>query len=528
MSVQVKILYGRDYDRCKTSSISANSLKDLDLAMLSDIVWDTVGSYYRDGRDAKSLRMQYRDDEGTFVTITDENDVQDAVRSCKPVLQGDYEMVRLCLRVDDAWTPLGIKDTKPVEKPREKRPTISCDARKRLFDHDQKKETKCSYDESPLAESPYQRYVKKLNDDIEAKKSELYELESKEQEVQMKIQRVKSNPSDGNLCRKCHMRLGHTARLCEYEKCSSVFSCGEEKFHHGEIDSRATRNSIKKIKEDIAKLEKDLKLKEEQSKKLSESLSKKIENALMKENGSHYIDGGVKKWTLLRKHVYIIEEHCKKHFGGRIPPKHKLSDILEVALDQNDDLDENITDFNMSQVKTKRTNPAKVILQDQGISFPDPSDQCTFTSHSSSVYRCAPSNRQEETEQLNMVLKHSLLESNSSAQQEQQSLFTPPANVMIPVYPNPTPYNVNNSTPAYTFPNDYYANRNRYFHRPDFNLYPPTVQQPVFHQSDAYHAHYSSLAVGSSETIAAPNTISAPDDIRQKFNQQTPGMQHFR
>ena len=71
-----------------------------------------------------------------------------------------------------------------------------------------------------------------------------------------------------------------------------------------------------------------------------------------------------------------------------------------------------------------------------------------------------------------MVLKHSLLESNSSAQQEQQSLFTPPANVMIPVYPNPTPYNVNNSAPAYTFPNDYYANRNRYFHPPDFNLYP--------------------------------------------------------
>ena len=44
--------------------------------MLSDIVWDPVGSYYRDGRDAKSSRIQYRDDEGTFVTITDENDVR--------------------------------------------------------------------------------------------------------------------------------------------------------------------------------------------------------------------------------------------------------------------------------------------------------------------------------------------------------------------------------------------------------------------------------------------------------------------
>ena len=117
---------------------------------------------------------------------------------------------------------------------------------------------------------------KKMKDDIEAKKSKLYELENKEQEVQRKILRVKSDPSDGNLCRKCHMRFGHTARLCKYEKCSSVFSCGEEKYHHGEIDSRGTRNSIKKIKDDIAKLETGLKLKEGQSKKLSESLSNKI------------------------------------------------------------------------------------------------------------------------------------------------------------------------------------------------------------------------------------------------------------
>ena len=127
------------------------------------------------------------------------------------------------LRVDDAWTPLGMKDTKPVNKPRVKHPEISCDARKGLFDHDQRKEM-CSSDESSVGKSPYLRYVKKMKDDIEAKKSELYELENKEQEVQRKLQRVKSVPSDGNLCRNCHMRLGHTARLCEYERCSSVFS----------------------------------------------------------------------------------------------------------------------------------------------------------------------------------------------------------------------------------------------------------------------------------------------------------------
>lgn len=84
------------------------------------------------------------------------------------------------------------------------------------------------------------------------------ELESNEQEMQQKLLRVKSNPNDGNLCRNCHMRLGHTARSCEYEKCESVFSCGEEKLHPGKIDSRSMRCSIKKKKATISKLEREL------------------------------------------------------------------------------------------------------------------------------------------------------------------------------------------------------------------------------------------------------------------------------
>ncbi len=58
------------------------------------------------------------------------------------------------------------------------------------------------------------------------------------------------------------MRLGHTARNCEYENCISVFRCGEEKLHPGEIDSRGTRLTIQKLKADIAKLERDRDFKE--------------------------------------------------------------------------------------------------------------------------------------------------------------------------------------------------------------------------------------------------------------------------
>ena len=111
----------------------------------------------------------------------------------------------------------------------------------------------------------FQRYVNKVNSEIAQKKDELFELERNEQEIQRKLLQVKSNPNDGNLCRACHMRLGHDARHCKYEKCASVYHCGEEKFHPGEIGNRGLRCSIKRLKGDISKLEKDLSLKQKAS-----------------------------------------------------------------------------------------------------------------------------------------------------------------------------------------------------------------------------------------------------------------------
>ena len=58
--------------------------------------------------------------------------------------------------------------------------------------------------EQGVVETPFRRYVKKTKLNIE-KKKKLYELKMKEQETQRKLLRVKSNPSDGNLWRSCHL-----------------------------------------------------------------------------------------------------------------------------------------------------------------------------------------------------------------------------------------------------------------------------------------------------------------------------------
>ena len=69
-------------------------------------------------------------------------------------------------------------------------------------------------------------------------------LREKEKDISERINRVKSNQMDGSICRNCHLPLGHTARTCDLDKCSSVFKCGEEKFHCGETNTREIRSQI--------------------------------------------------------------------------------------------------------------------------------------------------------------------------------------------------------------------------------------------------------------------------------------------
>ncbi len=231
------------------------------------------------------------------------------------------------------------------------------------------------------------------------------------------------------------MRLGHTAQNCEYDKCILVFRCGEEKLHPGEIDSPGTRLTIQKLKADIAKLERDRDLKEVVSKKLLESLTKQVETSLLQENANLYMVNGSKNWSLLRKHVFIVEKYCKEHFSGKIPAKHNLSDILSLALEgttMSGDPAKNVA--HQTQVKSKRGNPTKGLLETHGISFPNPSNASSAQSTESSLNlleRFKPFTKEEKQAQLDIALRQSVLETNTSQQSHQESL--------APVHPYPWP-----------------------------------------------------------------------------------------
>lgn len=160
--------------------------------------------------------------------------------------------------------------------------------------------------------TPIQRYISNSKAQLEEKRKARQELIIKEQHVQERIRRVKSNSSEGTMCGNCHMRLKHTARTCKFERCDSVYKCGEEKLHTKELSElKQFRQSINKLDSDILQLTKDIENKTAAVEKVQNSTTVKIENDLQVA-GDMYTEKGLRNWPLLRKHVFAIETYCKK------------------------------------------------------------------------------------------------------------------------------------------------------------------------------------------------------------------------
>ena len=155
-------------------------------------------------------------------------------------------------------------------------------------------------------------------------------------------------------------------------------------------------------------------------------MAKQVEISLLQENAHLYMVNGNKNWSLLRKHVFIIEKYCKDHFSGKIPAKHNISDILSVALEGTSRLgDPTQSAVEQTRVKFNRGNPARNVLETHGISFPDPNNASSAQSAESSsnfLNRCKPITKEEERAQLDIALRQSVVETNTPLQFHHESL----------------------------------------------------------------------------------------------------------
>ena len=225
-------------------------------------------------------------------------------------------------------------------------------------------------------QTPLERFLSKTEEQINKKQEIIERLQNKENEILAKLERVKSDPRDGNICRNCHLRLGHSARTCQFGGCTSVFKCGEEKYHSGEINMRELCNQIKKNESELSKLRSELDNKRMALATMNEKVTNKIESELFQANRENYLLNGSKNWSLLRKHVYLVEQYSKKHFGGKIPAKKDVTAVLEKALESSyGELSCTTNTLRSKQKRNREDNPAKSALERRGIKFPRQSYQ---------------------------------------------------------------------------------------------------------------------------------------------------------
>jgi len=140
--------------------------------------------------------------------------------------------------------------------------------------------------------------------------------------------------------------------------------------------------------------------------RMKDKVQNHIERDLFEVNKAAYPVNGTKNWSLLRKHVYLVEEYCKKNLSGKIPGKQDMGNILDKALTDN-----NSGSLAFSRSKQsgsrKHEHPAKPSLERYGIEFPKSKHVCSSSSDgaiSSQILYTAPRSKGEQAEQLAMVI----------------------------------------------------------------------------------------------------------------------------
>ena len=264
--------------------------------------------------------------------------------------------------------------------------------------------------------TPLERYIMKSEEKIDEQESVIRQLRDKIEDIETKLERAKSNPLDGNICRNCHLRLGHTSRNCELDKCSSVFKCGLEKNHPGELKLKEMRLQLKKHESKLKQLTEELRNRKHAVDNAKDKKHVRIESDLLQANRAAYMVNGNQNWSLLRKHVYLVQEYCKKYLGGKIPAKQDFGGILDKALTDDDSRNEQFYSRSKSSKRQKHENPARSSLERRGIEFlsskfissGSSSSDADDKNKGSQLLYTAPSSQQEEAEQLTIVVRESL------------------------------------------------------------------------------------------------------------------------
>ena len=186
--------------------------------------------------------------------------------------------------------------------------------------------------------------------------------------------------ADGPMCGNCHQREGHNKLNCAYQRCETVFLCGDIAKH---AEEKARMKQVEKHHRELLKqittLENDLKVKEASATSLHNRYVYKVRSMLIESHPSRYLSVGagglyVENWFQLNKDARKLQSILK----GKVPTSG--TNIQKLLADSSDDT---LNTSALDKGKTSVRNPYRNLWEQKGVQWPSQKESSTSVTTSS-------------------------------------------------------------------------------------------------------------------------------------------------
>lgn len=454
--IQLKVFYNISFpeDRCEIITTEENEVATFeDLMQILRRKLECLHFIPDD-----ELRIQYKDDEDTFVNLRVGDLFHDALRCAQAVSGTTFRRLKIKIQWQPKSTPeiISNKRLEITERNLKQTGVTGPESKKQLFFNVEKcnfststvtgmntpGSSECFFTDELDSKSPphkqqrvherpdtsvnsregivtlpvhsSDKYKSPLDLLIQDKQVEVEKERKNVTELQRELERlsaVYSKHPDVNYskpaCTNCHRREGHNRVNCPYKghPCLSSTFCGDLNKHKDEKDTvSAAANRLQSAKKCLQKLENTLAMKSALKIQTTSSFSSVVRTRLISECRARYLTSqGIENWRRINMDLKKLEAH----FKGKIPG----NDISLIAA-----LDEYNKKTNPTRAQSEvglGGNPVRTLWELKGIkwpSIPEISESSTCSPTSSQAKQLTPATIQEELEQLKTALIESRMD----------------------------------------------------------------------------------------------------------------------
>ena len=346
-------------------------------------VLKTIGAFL-EGKTPRDVRIQYRDDEDTFVNLSCDEDLIDACRCLRPV-DNSEDLYRLSVRVHATATPVQVvhvRTERTIAKEPAKRRCVSPAPRKQLHFKEQSATA-----ETTKYRSPLQVFLQEKRKAVDNQRRRVSQLRSNlvgKESILTAGSSTSTGSSRKPVCGNCHME-GHNRLNCEFGQCLSVEYCNLLDKHPDEKKEMASiKRQLKSEEKKLEQLEEELTAKAATASSVQNRFSYKMRASLIESCPEKYLstttDGRtVENWHAINRDSKRLEKICK----GKVP---ESSDLLHLL---SEDLDTETSE--PSRMSTSVRNPYKRLWQERGVRWPSATSTASSSISSPCLNQSTPS-----------------------------------------------------------------------------------------------------------------------------------------